>query len=65
MDWKTTNTEDMHYDSESDFGSVITDSGAKRKSFRRVNILKREMTGDIENKNKNINKIKKLLNIIY
>ena len=53
MDWKTTNTEDLHYDSESDFGSVITDSGAKRKSFRRVNILKREMTGDIKNKNKN------------
>ena len=54
MDWRTTNTEDIHYDYESDFGSVITDSGrTKRKSFRRVNILKREMTGDIKNKSKN------------
>ena len=53
MDWKSTNTEDMHYDSESDYGSVITDSGAKRKSFRRINILKREMAGDLKNKNKN------------
>ena len=56
MDWRTTNTEDMHYDNESDNESVLTDSGMKKKSFRRVNILKREMTGNIKNKNKEQNK---------
>ena len=58
MDWKTTNTEDLHYDSESDFGSVFTDSPGKRKSFRRVNIFKREMTEDLKSKNKNREQIK-------
>ena len=43
MDWKTTNTEDIHYDYESDCSSVLTDSGTKKKSFRRINILKREL----------------------
>ena len=52
MDWKTSNTEDLHYDNESDYGSLLTDSPVKRKSFRRVNILKREMTGDLKIKNK-------------
>ena len=52
MDWKTTNTEDLHYDYESDCGSVVTDSGYKKKSFRRVNILKREMAGETNNKNR-------------
>jgi hypothetical protein len=52
MDWKTTNTEDMHYDSESDYASVFSDNGVKKKSFRRVNILKREITGDVNNKNR-------------
>ena len=58
MDWKSTNTEDIHFDWESDSGSLITDDGGKRKSFRRVNILKREMTGDLKNKNKNREQIK-------
>ena len=53
MDWKTTNTEDMHYDTESNCGSVSTDSGVKKNNFRRVNIFKREMTNDFKNKNKN------------
>jgi hypothetical protein len=53
MDWKTTNTEDMHYDTESNYGSISTDSGVKRNNFRRVNIFKREMTNDFKNKNKN------------
>ena len=56
MDWKTTNTEDLHYDSDSDFGSVLTDRGTKKRSFRRVNILKREMEGDSKNKNREQNK---------
>jgi hypothetical protein len=58
MDWKTTNTEDMHYDSESDYVSVFSDNGVKKKSFRRVNILKREITGDVNNKNKNREQVK-------
>jgi hypothetical protein len=58
MDWKTTNTEDMHYDSESDYASVFSDNGVKKKSFRRVNILKREITGDVNNKNKNREQVK-------
>ena len=52
MDWKTTNTEDIHYDTESNYGSISTDSGVKRNNFRRVNIFKREMIGDLKNKNK-------------
>jgi len=52
MDWKTTNTEDIRNDTESDFGSVLTDRSGARKSFRRVNILKREYIGDKKNKNK-------------
>ena len=52
MDWKTTNTEDIRNDTESDFGSVLTDRSGARKSFRRVNILKREYIGDNKNKNK-------------
>ena len=31
-----------YYDSDSDFGSVLTDRGIKKRSFRRVNILKRD-----------------------
>ena len=58
MDWKTTNTEDIHYDYESDCSSVLTDSGTKKKSFRRINILKRELTGDLKNKNKNTEQMK-------
>ena len=57
MDWKTTNTEDIHYDYEN-YGSVLTDSGIKKKSYRRVNILKREMNCDLKNKNKNIDQKK-------
>ena len=52
MDWKTTNTEDIRNDTESDFGSVLTDRSGARKSFRRENILKREYIGDKKNKNK-------------
>ena len=51
MDWKTTNTEDIRNDTESDFGSVLTDRSGARKSYRRVNILRREYIGD---KNKNL-----------
>ena len=58
MDWKTTNTEDMHYDSESDYGSVFSDNGVKKKSFRRVNILKREIKGDVNDKSKNREQVK-------
>ena len=59
MDWKTTNTEDIHYDYEtSDYGSFLSDSGTKKKSFRRVNIFKREMTGELKNKNKDREQIK-------
>ena len=58
MDWKTTNTEDIHYDYDSDYGSVLTDSGIKKKSFRRINILKRELTGDLKNKNKSTEQMK-------
>ena len=57
-DWKTTNTEELHYDNDSDYWSISNDSGIKRKSFRRVNILKREMTGELNYKNKNKNKNK-------
>ena len=53
MDWKTTNTEDIRYVTESNYGSVSTDSSIKRNNFRRVNIFKRELTSDIKNKNKN------------
>ena len=56
MDWKTTNTEDMRYDTESDFGSFLTERGTTRKSFRRVNILKREIIGDKNNKERVQNK---------
>lgn len=50
MDWKTTNTEDIRYDTESDLGSVLSESGISKKSFRRVNILKREILGDKKEK---------------
>ena len=50
MDWKTTNTEDIRYDTESDIGSVLSESRISRKSYRRVNILKREF---IDNKKNN------------
>ena len=56
MDWKTTNTEDMRYDTESDFGSFLTERGTTRKSFRRVNILKREIIGNKNNKERVQNK---------
>ena len=46
MDWKTTNTEDIRYDTESDYGSYLTDRGNTKKSFRRVNILRRELIDD-------------------
>jgi hypothetical protein len=52
MDWKTTNTEDIRYDTGSNYGSVSTDRGIKRNNFRRVNIFKREMNSDMKNKNK-------------
>ena len=64
MDWKTTNTEDIRYDTESDYGSVLTDSGTTRKSFRRVNILKREYIGDNKNKELEQNKESVKYNII-
>ena len=62
MDWRTTNTEDIHYDYDNDSYSVITDDGTKNKNFRRVNILKREMTGDLKNKNKKREQIKESVN---
>ena len=64
MDWRTTNTEDIRYDTESDFGSVLTESGTLRKSFRRVNILKREYFGDKTNKARNQNQDSVKYNII-
>ena len=64
MDWKTTNTEDIRYDTESDFGSVLSEGGTSRKSFRRVNILKREILGDKKDKEVNQNKESVKYNII-
>ena len=64
MDWKTTNTEDIRYDTESDYGSILTESGTARKSFRRVNILKREYIGDNKNKELEQNKESVKYNII-
>ena len=52
IDRNRTNTEDKIYDYESDYASSLTDSEIKKKSFRRVNILKREMNGDLKNKNR-------------
>ena len=62
MDWKTTNTEDIHYDYDSDSYSVIADDGNKKKNFRRVNILKREMTKDLKNTNINREQIRESVN---
>ena len=62
MDWRTTNTEDIHYDYDNDSYSVITDDGNKKKNFRRVNILKREMTNDLKNKKINREQIKESVN---
>ena len=64
MDWKTTNTEDIRYDTESDYDSFLTESGTTRKSFRRVNILKREYIGDNKNKELEQNKESVKYNII-
>ena len=64
MDWKTTNTEDIRYDTESDYGSILTESGTARKSFRRVNILKREYIGYNKNKELEQNKESVKYNII-
>ena len=64
MDWKTTNTEDIRYDTESDYGSVLTEGGTSRKSFRRVNILKREYIGNKNNKPQYQNKESVNYNII-
>ena len=64
MDWKTTNTEDIRYDTESDFGSVLSESRTSRKNFRRVNILRREIMGDKKNKSIDQNKESVKYNII-
>ena len=64
MDWKTTNTEDIRYDTESDFGSVLSEGGTSRRNFRRVNILKREILGDKKDKEVNQNKESVKYNII-
>ena len=55
MDWKTTNTEDIHYDHDSENRSVLTDRGIRKNNFRRVNVLRREMTNDLKDKNKELN----------
>ncbi len=58
MDWKLTNYENIYFDTESNYIPSLTDSGIKQKNFRRVNILRREMNGDLKYKNKNTNQNK-------
>ena len=64
MDWKTTNTEDIRYDTDGNNSYALTESGTSRKSFRRVNILKREYIGDIKDKELDQNKESVKYNII-
>ena len=64
MDWRTTNTEDLRYDISSDYGSVLSEEGTSRKSYRRVNILRREFVGNKNNKEYEQNKESVDYNII-
>ena len=64
MDWKTTNTEDLRYSTESDIDSVLSEGWTSRKSYRRVNILRREYIGDKNNKKLEQNKESVKYNIL-
>ena len=64
VDWKTTNTEDLRYSTESDIDSVLSEGGTSRKSYRRVNILRREYIGDKNNKKLEQNKESVKYNIL-
>ena len=52
IDRKSSKSEDKYYDYESDYAPSLTNSEIKKKSFRRVNILKKEMNDDLKNKNR-------------
>ena len=51
MDWKTTNTEDIHYNYDNCDSTTLTYRKTKKNSYRRVNVIKREEAGDLKNKN--------------